>query len=180
MNLYILGGGTLGRFIADTAGARQDVTVAGYLDDRHPEVTTINGTPVVGRFADLDPAVHRHVAIGVGEPTDRKRLFEWSRSAGCLLPPIVHPHTVLSPAATVGDGVIIGPYSTVLSGSRIGDGCCLLAMVNINQDVEIQRWCLIGASCVIGNGAVLEEGSHLGMGRVLAPAARLAAWSHAV
>lgn len=178
MTLHVLGGGTLGRFIADIAADCEGLTIAGFFDDRYPAVAEIGGIPVVGRFSDADPAVHRHIAIGVGEPKDRRRLFEQCCAAGFELPSVVHPSAVISRTATIADGVIIGPHSTVLSGSRIGSGCCLLSMVNVNHDITVQPWCLIGASVAIGNGATLEEGCHIAMGQVIRPAATVAAWSY--
>lgn len=178
MKLFILGAGTLGRFIADIVHDCADMRVSGFLDDRYPAMKEVGGIPVVGTFDDADPKVHSHIAIGVGEPRDRRRLFEKYSALGCSFPTIVHPNTVVSLNASIEDGVVIGPYSTVLSGSRIGRGCCLLSMVNINHDITLHPWCLVGAAAAVGNGAVLEEGCHIAMGRIVRPSETIAAWSY--
>lgn len=179
MNVFVLGGGTLGRFIADVAADRADIIVAGFFDDRFPSVDAIDGIPVVGRFADAQADRHHHLIIGVGEPKTRQQLFEQYQRAGFAFPSVVHPSAAISRHARIGDGVIIGPHCTVLSGSQIGTGGCLLSHVNINHDTIAHPWCLIGAGATIGNGVVLEEGCHIAMGAVITPAAVVAAWSYA-
>jgi acetyltransferase-like isoleucine patch superfamily enzyme len=179
MTLYVLGGGTLGRFIVDIAADCDDLVIGGFFDDRYPAVTMIDGLPIVGRFADATPDLHRHLAIGIGEPTVRRSLFRAFHAAGFELPSVVHPSAVISRNAHIADGVIVGPQSTVLSGSQIGTGCCMLSQVNINHDTIVHPWCLIGASVAVGNGAILGEGCHIAMGRLIAPAATVPAWSYA-
>ncbi len=180
LTVYVLGGGTLGRFVADIAAARADLTVGGFFDDRYPDIRLIDGVPVIGRFDDADPVRHQQLVIGVADPRTRQRLHEQARSAGFIVPAIVHPSAVISPSASISDGVIIGPFATVLSGSRIGTGCCLLSQVNINHDTIVHPWCLIGAAVAVGNGATLEEGCHIGMGQIIRPGTTVASWSYSV
>lgn len=176
MNVFVLGGGTLGRFAADIIAAAGEMTMAGFFDDRYPSINSIDGHPVIGAFKDVPRDAH--LVIGVGEPKDRKRLFEEYRALGGMFPPIVHPTAVISARASIGDGVIVGPLSTVLGGSRVEDGCCLLSAVNINHDTTVHRWSLIGAGVSVGNGAVLGEGCHIGMRAVVRPAAVIDAWTY--
>ncbi len=96
------------------------------------------------------------------------------------MPTIVHPSAVISSAASIADGVIIGPFATVLSGSRIDTGCCLLTQVNINHDTIVHPWCLIGAAVAVGSGATLEEGCPIAMGHVVRPGVTVAGWSDVV
>lgn len=79
----------------------------------------------------------------------------------------IHPTAVVSPEATVGEGVNIGPYVVVEAGSVIGDGCRLHAHVYVGEGCELKesvtllphavlvRNVEIGARSTVFSGAVL-------------------------
>jgi acetyltransferase EpsM len=84
----------------------------------------------------------------------------------------------VSEYSQIGKGVIIGPFTSVLNGSRIGQGCCILSHSNINQDVIMEDFCLVGAGTLIGNGVHIGEGCHLGLGSKIHLNRKLEAWTN--
>jgi UDP-N-acetylglucosamine acyltransferase len=62
---------------------------------------------------------------------------------------MVHSTAIIDPAARLGDGVEVGPYSVIGSGAVIGDGCKIQAHVVIEGSVKI------GARNLIGHGAII-------------------------
>ena len=79
----------------------------------------------------------------------------------------IHPTAVIHPAATLGDGVHVGPLSVIGAGTQIAAGCRIGPQVSIGADVRIGEDCLIregarlaarvkvGARVIINPGAVL-------------------------
>ncbi|MBR0056985.1 MAG: UDP-3-O-(3-hydroxymyristoyl)glucosamine N-acyltransferase, partial [Kiritimatiellae bacterium] len=67
----------------------------------------------------------------------------FSRAAPFLSPPPparapgVHPLAVVSPEATLGEGVHVGPFTVIERGARIGDGSVIEAQCFVGEDVEI-------------------------------------------
>jgi UDP-3-O-[3-hydroxymyristoyl] glucosamine N-acyltransferase len=55
----------------------------------------------------------------------------------------IHPTAVVSPEATIGEGVSVGPYSVVERGAVLGDG------------VKVYPHCYVGENCHLGAGTVL-------------------------
>jgi UDP-N-acetylglucosamine acyltransferase len=64
----------------------------------------------------------------------------------------VHPSSVVSPEATLGDGVVIGPFCLVEGGSRIGARTVLRSHVVIGPHTELGEENDIYAHCTLGMG----------------------------
>jgi len=81
--------------------------------------------------------------------------------------PGVHASAVVSPGATLGEGVSIGPYCVIESGARVGArtvlmaGCSLGEKSEIGEDgmlyphVVVREECVIGARCIVHAGVVI-------------------------
>jgi len=82
--------------------------------------------------------------------------------------PGVHPSAVVSPEATLGEGVSINANAVIEAGASIGDGTVIGAGCYIGHDVKIGKKCLLYPNvtvmyrCEIGNLAVLHPGVVIG------------------
>ncbi|OGV32438.1 MAG: acyl-[acyl-carrier-protein]--UDP-N-acetylglucosamine O-acyltransferase [Lentisphaerae bacterium GWF2_45_14] len=63
----------------------------------------------------------------------------------------IHPTAVVSPEASIGDNVRIGPYSIISQDVVIGEGCF------IDAHVKVGRFTKIGPNCRIYYGALVGE-----------------------
>jgi acetyltransferase-like isoleucine patch superfamily enzyme len=165
MKIFIIGAGTLGKLIVEIIESINEFEVGGFYDDNFPELKSVMAYPVLGRVGDLANSGKLSLAIGIGEPKYRKSIFEELSAQGHHFPALSHSSSVLSKYSLIEDGVLIGPNSSVLTGSRVQKGTCILSHVNINQDVQIEAFCLIGAGVIIGNNAKLGEACHIGLGQ---------------
>lgn len=175
--IYIIGAGTLGCFIADIIESLEIFQVGGFFDDNYPKKDKALNYPIIGKINDIKPQ-KINLAIGVGDPKFRKLIIEKEILKGNFFPSIVHSSTVLSKYSKIEEGVILGPNSSVLNGSVIKRGACLLSHVNVNQDVEIGPFSLVGAGVVIGNNVVLGDGVHLGLGVKIKLNQKVPSWSY--
>jgi acetyltransferase-like isoleucine patch superfamily enzyme len=163
--IHIIGCGTLAKLIVEIIESTDYYEVGGYFSDDFPDSASVLCYPVIGKISDISNFKSLSLAIGVGEPKFRKAIFERESKIGHTFPPIVHSNVVLSRFSTIEQGVIIGPNSSILTGSVVKQGSCILSHVNINQDVQIEPYCLIGAGVIIGNNAKLGEACHIGLGQ---------------
>jgi UDP-3-O-[3-hydroxymyristoyl] glucosamine N-acyltransferase len=81
--------------------------------------------------------------------------------------PGVHPTAVVSPAATLGEGVSVGPHCVVEAGASIGArtvlmaGCYVGVQASIGEGgllyprVTVREECIVGARCILHAGAVI-------------------------
>ena len=178
MKVYILGAGTLGKFIVDIIESRNDFEVGGFFDDGYPELKYIYDYPIIGKLNDVDINLVESLAIGIGDPKWRKKIFEEKTAQGFQFPALIHKSVFLSNHCSVEEATIVGPNSSILSGSIVGRASCLLSHVNINQDVVVNPFCLVGAGVVVGNNAILGEGCHIGLANVIKLKQNVEPWSY--
>jgi len=163
--VFIVGAGTLGKLIVEIIESTTEFEVGGFYDNNFPELQSVLAYPVLGILGDLTNSGKLSLAIGIGDPKFRKLIFEALSAEGHHFPVLSHSSSVLSKYSLIEDGVLIGPNSSILTGSRVQKGTCILSHVNINQDVQIEPFCLIGAGVIIGNNAKLGETCHIGLGQ---------------
>lgn len=156
LKAVIVGAGTHAAIIADALqGLGYDLVGA---TDRSMAVGTevLPGLKVIGSD-DLLPALLADgvcaAFIGVGGATEnkiRRKIFNNLKSLGFFL-----PHAV-SPRATVGVGVTLGPATYVMPGAVIGPRSRIGANVVVNT------------GCIICHDAVIDDHVHITPGAVLA------------
>ena len=81
---------------------------------------------------------------------DRKRVrFEqWG---------VRHPTAVVHAEATIGQGVLLGPYCVIGAGAKIGDGCLIGALAVIENGARIGAATIIHPHVFIGAGCEVGE-----------------------
>jgi UDP-N-acetylglucosamine acyltransferase len=62
----------------------------------------------------------------------------------------IHPTSIVSPHAEIGDDVRIGPYCRVERGVKIGDGCVLESHAFIDQNTTLGKDNYVGHGVVLG------------------------------
>lgn len=124
-----------------------------------PQLATTAAACVIVSPAHAAAASVRGAAIVTSEPyVYFARLTQWWRVRSEPAAELgVHPSAVVSPQATLGQGVVIGPFAV------------------IEADAVIGSHAHIGAHCVVERGAVVGEGTRLAPRVVLARGCRIGA-----
>jgi sugar O-acyltransferase (sialic acid O-acetyltransferase NeuD family) len=162
--LLILGAGGHAAVVADTARSA-GFEVVGHLDDD-------DGVERLGPIADLPKIVAAHggclaVHAAVGCPTLRR---EWLEVAGELpAPPIVHASAVVSPSATLDEGVLVGPRAVVNARARLGRGVIVNSGAIVEHDCRLDAFCHAAPGSVICGGATIGAAALVGAGAVIVP-----------
>jgi sugar O-acyltransferase (sialic acid O-acetyltransferase NeuD family) len=169
-SLLIIGAGGFARAVMDALRHLPSLRPVGLLDDRHPELNSLGGLPVLGRISQL--VEHRNYAqaavIAIGNPMARAALFEQAQAAGFALPAVIHPRAYVAEDVDIGAGAIVMAGAIVCAATRLGDGCLVNAGAIIDHDCCIGRFSHIGIAASMGGGATLTDGSWLKQGHVLA------------
>lgn len=172
--LLVVGAGGYGRAVAEAAMAGSGHTLAGFVDDRWPDLPSIWGMPVVGRLADLAALRSRAdaVALAIGDGRARQSAFELALAVGFELASIVHPRAVVSPSAVLGRGLTIMAGAIVGTEARVDDGALINAGAVVDHHAHIGAFAHLGVGSCMGGGAVLEPGARLPAGGSLAAGQR--------
>lgn len=161
-SVVILGAGRHGRNAADIF-RWMERPILGFLDDTMPAGTRVVDIEILGGFALTQDLLHRaamHVAIG--NPIIRRQLSEELRGRGGVLASAIHPSTVISPYAQLGDGLFIGPYVRLASRCKIGSGCVLDPYCTVGGDSDLGPYVMMAAHCSLVAGSRIGPGAFVG------------------
>jgi len=174
----ILGSGGQGRDVLDAllaAGRR----VAGVFDDGTPPLPP--DVPLLGDLTDWTSWVTPGAELmpGMGDPAERTRIAAAIVARGGRLASAIHPRAVVSPRASLGDGVFIAAGCVVAPDAVLGDltflnancaidhDCALGVAVQISPGVTFPGGVRVEDRAFIGAGAVVLPGRHIGVGAVV-------------
>lgn len=171
--IFIGGGGHCKSVIeaAESVGMKVD----GILDMPGLKGTDVLGVKVIGSDDEIErlSADGEIFVVTVGSLDNvlpRKRLHEKVDAAGARLATVIAASASVSRYASVAEGTVVLHNACVNAGARVGRGCILNTLCNIEHDVVIGDYthvstgamingdCRVGSCCLIGSGAVIHNG----------------------
>lgn len=142
MELYIVGAGNVGGFIAYHAQEMGNYQIKGFIDDDITKVgAQIYGYPIVGT-TDYLLNINKPIAVvlAIASPKVKEILFNKIMANKLLsYPNFIHPK------AWIGEGVEIGMGNVIYPG------------VSINYETKIHDFCTINLNSAIGHNSTLED-----------------------
>jgi sugar O-acyltransferase (sialic acid O-acetyltransferase NeuD family) len=163
-DLWILGGGGLGREVAqyalDLPGAPW--RLAGFVEDYGPGVRRAPAERGAILLEDAPLRDGDHALIAVGDPTLRRRLAQRAAASGLRFATIVHPRAYVAAGATVEEGCVVAPFAFVGDGAHLGPHVILNAHASAGHDAQVGAFTVLSPYAVVNGHVVLGEAVLLG------------------
>lgn len=166
--IRIIGAGRTGRFTLDIC-TELGLEVEGFIADG--DVASVCGHPVLASYQSLlQNTVNTDIdyALAIGDPIEKYKLYQTLKSKNANLATIIHPNTVISPFAKIGEGVIVNAFTSILNGAVVQAGALIEDHCAIGVDVGIGCCTTVapgvcfnansaaGDRCFIGSGAIVN------------------------
>lgn len=181
MDLYIIGAGDVGGFIAYHARDMGEFHLKGFLDDDASKHGNFYyGLPVLGCIDDIlgsDDSIA--VAIAIASPPVKQKIASRLKINNRIqFPSFVHPTVWLGRGTRIEEGCIIYPgvtinyetlvceFSTINMNAAIGHNCSLGAFMTVSPGVNLGGFTDVGECAFIGIGASTVQGIQIG-GKVI-------------
>ncbi len=165
--LLVFGASGHGLVVAEAAAA-SGWEVAGFCDDGVESGVRIGVWEVLEPSAADDPDLAVIVAIGVN--ATRRKVA--ARLEG-RLESVVHPSAVVSPSATVGNGVFVGPRAVVHAEAEVGPGAIVNTAAVVEHHVRIGAFAHIAPGAVLTGAVEVGEETLVGANAVVAPGCKV-------
>ena len=168
--MYIIGAGTLGEIVLETA-IRADLEVSGFYDDI-TEASECDGIPVLGRFDDFRSdraAMAEGAFVAIGDNRKRQVCAESLLALGVHFPNVIDPRATLSPTASMGGGNLVLPG--VYIGTKCSLGTCNLIFpgVSITHHNDVGNYCFFSPNASVGGFTKIGNLCKVGMNCVVLP-----------
>lgn len=173
--MYILGAGTLGEIVLETA-TRAGLIVRGFYDDV-TNATECDGVPVLGRLDDFRKnynAMAEGAFVAIGDNFRRQACAESFRTLGVHFPNVIDPRAMLSPTALIGDGNLVLPGAYIGTKSSLGSCNLIFPGVSITHHNQVGNYCFFSPNASVGGFTKIGDCCKVGMNCVVLPYGELA------
>lgn len=173
-NLLILGAGSHGKVVAESAELEGKWDEISFLDDRD-DMKNIGEFKIVGKINDYKDLLkdYKYAFVAIGNNEKRLELINKLIRVGFNVPVIIHPRACVSRYSEIASGSVVLAGAIVNVNTTIGKGC----IININSCVDhdsevssgvhvssgavVRSMVKIGELSIIGAGACVKSGSIL-------------------
>lgn len=166
-DIYILG---IGRNTVTVMDLAEDCgyRICGLLHYSHDRVgETYFGHRITGCFEDIlqQPSLAgTSFALSMGDLSIRRRIYSRIAERGGDIPTLIHPTCVVSPRATIHQGVHVMPCSIVQGDSVVGENTVITVNSVVAHSATVGSHCLISGNVMIGAYTTIGDHTHIGQG----------------
>lgn len=163
MNLLILGAGSHGHTVKETAELLGVFNKISFLDDN------ATGANIIGKCDDYPHLIDEYPTafVAIGNNALRREFTEKLKSAGFILPRLIHPDTTISRDVSIGDGTIICAQATVNTGAVIGEGCIVATNAMVGFDAHVGVFSHIDCGAMVMKNATVDEMTSIESGSIV-------------
>jgi sugar O-acyltransferase (sialic acid O-acetyltransferase NeuD family) len=173
-DLYIVGAGGFGRELLNlvldihvVSGPRWNII--GFLDDTEdPLRGKACDFSVAGSIVDYSPKPNEVLALGIADPTAKRKLVPMLKARGAVFETVIHPYAYLGRHNTLGEGAVVCGGFSMSVNVCIGNFTTLLSS-GFGHDVRVGDYSTISACCNIMGRVSLGEGVFVGGNVAIAP-----------
>ena len=174
--VLIYGGGGHGRVVLDILRARAgDNLCAVFLDDNPVlQAQVVDGVPV--HNPDALPGLLREgfaYLVGIGDNQTRSRLYHQLKSMGFQPATAMHPSAVVSPRASLGEGVVLMPGAIVNTGARVEENACINTAASVDHDAVVGAHAHLFPGARLTGNVRVERYARIGTGALVLPGVRI-------
>lgn len=187
--LILVGAGGFGRelyfWAEDCHKAGTLPALAGFVDDTIQELPGSYNLPRLAGLQDYTPSPGDLFLVALGNPVSKRRVVELLKARGGNFATLRHPTTTVVRTASIGEGVIMCPYTMAMPDTRIERFATLINFSGLGHDsmcgefttlsslVDVMGYARIGKDVMVGSGARLlpkisvGDGATIGAGSVV-------------
>ncbi|NJO83409.1 MAG: acetyltransferase [Blastochloris sp.] len=185
--IVIIGAGGHGREVADIvrhqaqqAPPNETGQLLGFVDENASlHGSRIDGVPVLGGWSWFEEQAGEPVAVicALGTPALCRRIVQRAQAAGLSFANAISPLASVSPSASIGQGVMLFPYTFVSAHTRIDDHCIVNVGSTVGHDTRLGRYSNLCPGVHLAGNVAIGEGTYLGIGSCVIQGRAIGAWS---
>lgn len=160
--VIVYGGGGHGKSVIDSIRSQKIFQIHGVIDDGLTPGDLVMGLPILGG-SEILPELYQQgfrLAVnavgGIGDISNRIKVFQILIENGYSFPAIIHPSAVLEQSVIPSSGTQVFPHAYIGSEVKMGFG------VIVNTGAVVSHDCLLGDYANISPGAMLAGGVKVG------------------
>jgi sugar O-acyltransferase (sialic acid O-acetyltransferase NeuD family) len=169
--IVLHGGGGHAKVVLDALHALA-VNVNAVFDPKFP-TGHIMGVAFIGKY---DPEYQRdlNMVLTIGNNDQRKRAAAITAHKFYT---VIHPSSIVSPSARIGDGCMILHGTIIQAGAVIGDHVIVNTAASIDHDCVIGDFVHVAPKASLCGNVTIGEGALIGAGAIIIPGVTIGQWA---
>lgn len=152
MNLLILGAGSHGHSILETAHSMRIFGKVAFLDDDNENPEAIDVTSRMSEYVDEYPLAF----VAIGDNRIRKELVVRIKKAGFVVPYLCDPSANVSASASIREGAYIGARAIIGTQTEIGEGAIVASGAILASEVKVGEFAHVDSGVTVKKGCRVE------------------------
>ncbi len=169
--LLVYGASGHGKVVASAAKA-SGYDVLGFIDDNPAKSSFFNYEVRTLEHWSVEVAI----ALGIGDPRQRKRVFCKLVAANRTITTITHPGACIDPSAILGPGTVVFAGSVVAADVSCGAACIINHGATVDHDCVLSDYVHICPGSNIAGNVSIGEGSCVGIGSAIIQGISVGEW----
>lgn len=165
--MYLYGASGHAKVIIDILNA-SGIMLDGMFDD-DTSINELMSFPVMHHWNGESPII-----VSIGNNMTRKQIVQKLR---CKFGTILHPSSIVSPRATIGDGSVVMQGAIVQSEAIIGRHCIINTGATIDHECVIDDFVHISPQATLCGNVRIGEGAWIGADAVVIPGVNIGKWT---
>lgn len=161
--LLILGAGGHARVVGEIAEFLGKWETISFLDD-NPALGFAIG--VLDDYLNLAD-VYDNAFVAFGNNTMRSRWSDMLRSAGYVVPSLIHPTAIVSPKSGIGSGTVIMAGAIINANTIVGKDCIINTASSVDHDCHISDGVHISPGVRIAGNVAIGAKTWAGIGSTI-------------
>jgi len=173
--LVIFGASGHARVIADAARLTGKFQVTGFLDPELDAGSVVDGVRVLGGDERLPELLAEksdcRFFIGIGENRIRQNLVSRIKNASqqVFFASIIHPGSIISANATIGEGVFVAAGAAINPGTHIGNHAIVNTNATVEHDCLVEDYAFVGPGAILAGHVAVRRAAFVGAGATVIP-----------
>lgn len=166
-HLVIIGARGWGREVCGLAHCVRQFTsgemdIKGFLDDKADALHGVRGPekgypPILGPVETYIPERGDVFVCALGDAMQRKKYSQIILDKGGVFETLVDPHALVSTVAQIGQGCVIGGWTSISANVDVGDFTMIHSFCTFGHDVKIGAFNSIESYCFFGGHSQTGE-----------------------
>ena len=177
--IVVVGGGGHAKVLISILKKMNEFRIIGYTDLKDNgsllDVCYLGFDSALGSLATTIKDLNVILAVGqVGLGQQRQLLWSRLQSMPVRFPMIVSPGATLNEGVSGGEGAVVMDGAVVNTGTSIGRGAILNTNSTVEHDVVLKDWVHLGPGSTLSGGVTVGEFSMIGAGATLIEGTKIA------
>jgi sugar O-acyltransferase (sialic acid O-acetyltransferase NeuD family) len=165
----LIGGGGHAVVVAEAVRAAGGRVMGVYDDDeRCAACREPDGADWLGPLAHAGELARPWI-LCLGDLACRAAVLERVQPPATAAGKVVHPSAVISPTATIGRGVFVGPLAVVHARARVAAHSIINSGAVVEHDCDIGENCHVAPRAALGGNVRVGSGTLIGLGAAVLP-----------